>query len=142
MTIADCMAKEKARPMRNIRIHLNSHVRPVRAIAFDLDSTLTHPYLDFRRLRQQLNLLEGDILKWLAEPPPTQKAQALALIEEFEQDGVKNVTWNDGALETLEAVRAMESPLAIITRNSRSSLVVVCQRLDITVDLLIAPEDD
>jgi len=135
------MAKEKARPMRNIRIHLNSHVRPVRAIAFDLDSTLTRPYLDFRRLRQQLNLPEGDILKWLAEVPPTQKAQALALIEEFEQDGVKNVTWNDGALETLEAVRAMELPLAIITRNSRASLVAVCQRLDLTVDLLVARED-
>jgi HAD superfamily hydrolase (TIGR01509 family) len=141
MTIADCLAKGKARPMRNIRIRLNSHVRPVRAIAFDLDSTLTRPYLDFRRLRQQLNLPEGDILKWLAELPPTQKAQALALIEEFEQDGVENVTWNDGALETLEAVRAMELPLAIVTRNSRASLVAVCQRLDLTVDLLVARED-
>ena len=141
MTIADCMAKRKARPMRNIRIHLNSHVRSVRAIAFDLDSTLTRPYLDFRRLRQQLNLPEGDILKWLAEIPPTQKAQALALIEEFEQDGVENVTWNEGALETLEAVRAMGLPLAIVTRNSRASLVAVCQRLDITVDLLVARED-
>jgi len=141
MTIVDCLAKGKARPMRNIRIRLNSHVRPVRAIAFDLDSTLTRPYLDFRRLRQQLNLPEGDILKWLAEVPPTQKAQALALIEEFEQDGVENVTWNDGALETLEAVRVMGLPLAIVTRNSRASLVAVCQRLDLTVDLLVARED-
>lgn len=137
----DCLAKGKTRPMRNIRIRLNSRVRPVRAIAFDLDSTLTRPYLDFRRLRQQLNLPEGDILKWLAELPPTQKAQALALIEEFEQDGVENVTWNDGALETLDAVRAMELPLAIVTRNSRASLVAVCQRLDLTVDLLVARED-
>jgi len=135
------MAKGKARPMRNIRIHLNSHARPVRAIAFDLDSTLTRPYLDFRRLRQQLDLPEGDILKWLAELPPTKKAHALAIIAEFEQDGVENVTWNDGARETLAAVQAMGLPLAIITRNSRASLVAVCQRLYIAVDLLVARED-
>ena len=135
------MAKGKARPMRNIRIHLNSHAQPVRAIAFDLDSTLTRPYLDFRQLRQQLNLPEGDILKWLAELPSTKKAHALAIIAEFEQDGVKNVTWNDGAPETLEAVRTMGLPLAIVTRNSHASLVAVCQRLDITVDLLVARDD-
>ncbi len=127
--------------MRNIRIHLNSHARLVRAIAFDLDSTLTRPYLDFRRLRQQLDLPEGDILKWLAELPPTKKAHALAIIAEFEQDGVENVTWNDGAPETLEAVRTLGLPLAIVTRNSRASLVAVCHQLGIKVDLLVARED-
>ena len=135
------MAKGKTKPTRNIRIHLNSHTRPVRAIAFDLDSTLTRPYLDFRRLRQQINLPAGDILKWLAELPPMKKVQALAIIEEFEQDGVKNVSWNDGAPETLEAVQTMGLPLAIVTRNSRASLVAVCHRLGIEVDLLVARED-
>ncbi len=127
--------------MRNIRIHLNSHARPVRAIAFDLDSTLTRPYLDFRRLRQQLNLPEGDILKWLATLPPSERTHASQIIAAFEQDGVENVTWNDGAQETLEAVRTMGLLSAIVTRNSRASLVAVCQRLDIAVDLLVARED-
>ncbi|HJY81738.1 MAG TPA: HAD family hydrolase [Candidatus Binatia bacterium] len=127
--------------MRNIRIHLNSHARPVRAIAFDLDSTLTRPYLDFRRLRQQLNLPEGDILKWLATLPPAERTYVSQIIEAFEQDGVENVAWNEGAPEILEAVRAMDLPLAIVTRNSRASLAAVCQRLDIAVDLLVARED-
>jgi HAD superfamily hydrolase (TIGR01509 family) len=135
------MAKGEAKPMRNIRIRLNGHARPLRAIAFDLDSTLTRPYLDFRRLRQQLSLPEGDILKWLVTLPSAEHVRALQIIDAFEQDGVENVTWNDGAPETLEAVRAMDLPLAIVTRNSRASLVAVCQRLDITVDLLVARED-
>ena len=132
--IADC-------GLRNIKIRLNGGTRPVGAIAFDLDSTLTRPYLDFRRLRQQLNLPEGDILKWLAELPPAQQVHALQTIEAFEQDGVANVAWNDGAPEILEAVRAMGLPLAIVTRNSRASLAAVCQQLGITVDLLVARED-
>ncbi len=122
-------------------IRLPSAVRPLHAIAFDLDSTLTRPYLDFRKLRQQLNLPEGDILKWLSQLSPTEQMQAQTLIEAFEQDGVENVEWNDGARETFAAVRAIGLPLAIVTRNSRASLVAVCQHLQIDVEVLVARED-
>lgn len=127
--------------MRTISIRLNAHTRPVRAVAFDLDSTLTRPYLDFGRLRQQLGLVESDILQWLTTLPPREQARALRVIEAFEQDGVENVAWNDGAPETLQAIRALGLPLAIVTRNGRASLLAVCHRLDIQVDLLVARED-
>jgi HAD superfamily hydrolase (TIGR01509 family) len=124
---------------RKIRIHGSTY--PLHAIAFDLDSTLTRPYLDFTRLRRQLNMPEGDILRWVATLPPEEHRQALRMIDTFEQDGVENVEWNDGAQETLATVRAMGLPTAIVTRNSRASLLAVCQRLDITVDVLVARED-
>ena len=124
---------------RFIRIHNQSY--PLRAVAFDLDSTLTKPYLDFRKLRAQLGLAEGDILAWLAGLPPDEKQQAHQVIEAFEQDGVDNVEWNDGAEHTLRAVQALGLPVAIITRNSRSSLRAVCRHLGIQVDLLVARED-
>jgi HAD superfamily hydrolase (TIGR01509 family) len=122
-------------------IRLNGRARPLRAIAFDLDSTLTRPYLDFKRLRQQLHLPEGDILQWLASLSPARYAQALTIIEAFEQDGVENVAWNDGARETLTAAQGMGVPLAIVTRNSRASLEAICRRLAIEVNLLVARED-
>lgn len=124
---------------REIRLH--GRPFPLQAIAFDLDSTLTRPYLDFTRLRRQLNLPEGDILQWLATLPPQEQRQVLYIIEAFEQDGVENVEWNEGAQETLAAVRALGLPTAIVTRNSRASLLAVCQRLEITVDVLAARED-
>lgn len=128
--------------MQNIReIRLHGRPFPLRAIAFDLDSTLTRPYLDFTRLRQQLNLPEGDILHWLATLPPQTQQQALRIIEAFEQDGVENVEWNDGAQETVAAVRALGLPTAIVTRNSRASLLAVCQRLGLTVNVLVTRED-
>jgi len=122
-------------------INLNNRKHPLRAIAFDLDCTLTRPYLDFTRLRQQLNLPEGDILKWAETLPPQAQQEALRIIEAFEQDGVENVEWNNEAQETVAAVRALGLPLAIVTRNSRASLIAVTQRLKLTVDLLIARED-
>ena len=121
--------------------YCNGFPRPLDAIAFDLDSTLTRPYLDFKKLRRRLNLPEGDILQWLDQLPSPEKRQAQAIIEAFEQDGVENVEWNDSAQETLQAIRSMDLPLAIVTRNSRSSLLAVCHRLRINVDVLVARED-
>jgi len=122
-------------------LRLPHECRPLRAVAFDLDSTLTRPYLEFTRLRQQLNLPEGDILQWLDDLSPQRRNEATQIIEAFEQDGVENVTWNDGARETVEAVRALGLPTAIVTRNSRTSLLAVCERLGIAVDQLVARED-
>ena len=121
--------------------HPHAQRRPLRALAFDLDSTLTRPYLDFTRLRAQLGLPEGDILHWADSLPSRQRAEAFATIEAFEQDGVAHVAWNDGAQETLAALQASGLPVAIITRNSRTSLTAVCTRLGIRVDALIARED-
>ena len=114
---------------------------PLCAVVFDLDSTLTKPYLDFRKLRAELGLAEGDILSWLAGLPTAERQWAMQTIEAFEQDGVENVEWNEGARQTLSAVQDLSLPVAIITRNSRASLRAVCQRLDIHVDLLVARED-
>jgi len=128
--------------MRNTReIWLHGRPLPLQAIAFDLDSTLTRPYLDFMRLRRQLNLPEGDILQWLGTLSAEEHRQALQIIDTFERDGVENVEWNDGAQETLATVRALGLPTAIVTRNSRASLLAVCSRLDLCVDVLVARED-
>lgn len=126
-------------PPRKIQLHGSTY--PLHALAFDLDSTLTRPYLDFTRLRQQLHFPEGDILRWVATLPREAQRRALHLIDIFEQEGVENVEWNDGARETLAMVQAMGVPTAIVTRNSRASLLAVCQRLALTVDVLVARED-
>jgi HAD superfamily hydrolase (TIGR01509 family) len=112
-------------------------------VVFDLDGTLTYPYLDFGRLRQQLGLgLFGeDILKWVSSLPEPRRRLALRTIEAFEQDGVRHARWNEGARETLGAVRRLGLSTAIVTRNSRASLDAVCRRLGVGADLLVARED-
>ncbi len=122
-------------------IRIQNHPYPLAAVAFDLDSTLTKPYLDFAKLRTRLGLADEDILDWLGRLPPAERGRAQAVIEAFEQDGVEHVEWNDGAEHTLRTVQAMSLPVAIITRNSRTSLRAVCRQLGIRVDLLVTRED-
>lgn len=59
------------------RLRLGSRRRPVYAVVFDLDGTLTRPYLDFGQLRQQLGISDGDILKGVTGLPPVEQGQAL-----------------------------------------------------------------
>lgn len=138
-------------------IRLHDTPRPLDGVAFDLDSTLTRPYLNFAVLRARLAPLQDeledrpdrnvagdpriDILAWAGALPQPQRERAFTLIHAFEQDGVENAAWNDGARETLHAMQHRGLPVAIITRNSRASLAAVCTRLDISVDALIARED-
>jgi HAD superfamily hydrolase (TIGR01509 family) len=110
-------------------------------VVFDLDGTLTRPYLDFGQLRQQLGIADGDILKWVAGLPSVEQGQAFRIIEAFEQDGVAHAEWNEGALETLQGVHSLGLLAAVVTRNSRASLEAVCRRLGITANLLVARED-
>ena len=138
-------------------IRLHGTPRPLDGVAFDLDSTLTRPYLNFAVLRARLAPLQDelgdrpdsdvagdprvDILAWAGALPPPQHERAFTLIHAFERDGVENAAWNDGARETLHAMQRRGLPVAIITRNSRASLAAVCARLGISVDALIARED-
>lgn len=128
-------------PRSGLAIRLHGKRRPVHAVAFDLDGTLTRPYLNFALLRQRLGIPDGDILTWLSTLSPTEHAYAQRHVEAFEHNGAEHAEWNEGAAETLQAVQAMEIPLAIITRNSRASLQAVCQRLQISNIIGITRED-
>lgn len=115
--------------------------RYVGAVLFDMDGTLTRPYLDFGALRQQLGLPEGDILAWVEGLPAARRKEAMRIIEAFEEDGARHARWNDGAPLTLDAVRALGISAGIITRNSSASLHAVCARLGLSADLMLSRED-
>ena len=115
--------------------------RPIEAFAFDLDSTLTRPYLDFSRLRATLGCPEGDILRWAEALPERSRIEALAVIAAFEEDGVEQAEWNDGAEQTLAEIQGLGFPVAIITRNSRASLIAVSRQLGIRVNAMVSRDD-
>ena len=122
-------------------IHLNGSARPLRAIAFDLDSTLTRPYLDFKKLRQQLNFPKVISSDGLSSCPRLKKcmrkrlSKPLSKMASRTSNGMitpkkpcrRSVTWGFHSRSS--------------TRNSRASLLAVCHRLRIEVDVLVARED-
>ncbi len=62
----------------------------MKGVIFDMDGTLTIPALNFKVMRDRLHLLPGqDILPTVQSYPPDKKAQAMAIIEELEEEEVK-----------------------------------------------------
>lgn len=68
--------------------HLHSVVRDIRGVIFDMDGTLTIPVLDFSEMRSRLGLPAGaDILPTVTSMPAEQRARAMNIIQQMEEEG-------------------------------------------------------
>ena len=76
------------------------------AVIFDLDGTLTKPYLDFDAIRLELGIASGPILEAIAEMDVAARRNAEVILLRHEWDAAKNATLYDGAVETVAACRA------------------------------------
>lgn len=70
-----------------------------------MDGTLTIPVLRFAEMRARLGLLPNqDILPTVRTFPPEERAKAMAIIEEMEEEGVRLMqvlgTWREGGTIT------------------------------------------
>ena len=95
------------------------------AIIFDLDGTLTVPVLDFDAIRAELGMPTGPILEAMATMSPERRAKVVAVLEAHEAQAAHGSDLYDGAVDTLNALRAKGLKLAILTRNSRRSVKTV-----------------
>jgi HAD superfamily hydrolase (TIGR01549 family) len=111
------------------------------AVIFDLDGTLTRPFLDFDLIRHEIGLPRGPILEAVARLPPPEQARAGAILERHEEEAAAASTLQEGAAEVVEAVRAAGMPVALMTRNSRRSVQRFQARHGIRFDLVRTRED-
>jgi len=110
-------------------------------VIFDLDGTLTKPYLDFDAIRRELGIAQGPILEALAqmEAPAQREAEAVLLRHEWE--AAENAPLYDGAVATVAACRAKGHPVAILTRNARVVVDYVLEKHGFVVDAIRTRED-
>lgn len=110
------------------------------AVIFDMDGTITRPVLDFREIRKEIGLPEGDIAKEIAKLPPPERQRAWRIIDGYERDAEERQELQDGAKALLERCRASGVRLGLITRNVRRSVDTLCRKFDLTFDHVITRE--
>lgn len=122
--------------MRNKLVNL-------KAVICDLDGTLVHSVLDFRRMREAIGVPETlGILEYIDQiGDPLARASAHAKLHEFEKAGAAEASWIPGVPRFLECLKTLDLPLGIVTRNSRATAQATLDRFGIEVDLLVARED-
>lgn len=111
-------------------------------VIFDMDGTLTVPYLDFAAIAATLGLPGGaPVLESIAALEPARRHEAERQLLTYEMDAAENAELADGVVEVLTRIRAAGLPTALLTRNTRPAMQMVIDRFDLRFDLAWARED-
>ncbi|MCX5645545.1 MAG: HAD family hydrolase [Phycisphaerae bacterium] len=116
---------------------------PIRAVIFDLDGTITQPYLDFDGIREEMGLEKngGPILEAMEQMTPEQRRRAEVILHFHEEKAVAESKLNAGARETLAALRERNIPIGILTRNRKDNAWAVAHKHGLQFDAVVGRED-
>ncbi len=115
--------------------------RPIRAVVFDMDGTLTRPVLDFPRIRTEIGIAEPLLENMLALPPGPARERAFEILERFEEAAAEGSELNDDVREVLGFLAGRGVPAALVTRNSRASVRRVLEKHELRFEVVVARED-
>jgi HAD superfamily hydrolase (TIGR01509 family) len=115
----------------------------IKTVIFDLDGTITEPFLDFDAIRTDMGLSasDGPILELMEKMDPDQLAAANAVLHKHETEAVEKSTLNDGARQTLDKLRQVGINIGILTRNTRNNALAIENRHSLKFDAIVARED-
>lgn len=113
----------------------------LRGVIFDMDGTLTVPLLDFRRIRAELGLSgPEDLAVQIERMPAERRRKAWEWIERHEAEAAGKARLRPHARELLEEIRRREWRLGLLTRNTRQSVELLCDRFDLCFDRVLTRE--
>ena len=112
-------------------------------VIFDLDGTITVPFLNFNAIRQDMGIAPdgGSILELMEQMTESEKAKAYEVLDKHETMAVERSTLNHGAKQTLEQLRQANINIGILTRNTRKNTLAVAKKHDLKFDAIVARED-
>jgi HAD superfamily hydrolase (TIGR01509 family) len=115
----------------------------IKAVIFDLDGTITEPYLNFDKIRQEIGLPAdaGPLLEAMEKMSPAERKKAEEILYKYEKLAIEHSTLNKGAAETLKQLRQMKIHIGIITRNTRSNASAVAKKHNIKFDAVVDRND-
>jgi len=115
-------------------------MKHVKVLGFDLDGTLVKMKLDFRTIRKELGIPEGDILSYISSLPRSQGEKLLRAVEKREMEAAERAEMMEGAQELLAHCRSMDIRVVVITRNSEKASKRTLSKLGLEVDMVISRE--
>ncbi|MHC4641937.1 MAG: HAD family hydrolase [Planctomycetota bacterium] len=115
----------------------------IKAVIFDLDGTITRPYLDFDIIREEMGLDKnsGPVLESMQKMTLNERKRAEEILYRHENRAVAESKLNDGAKETLLSLRKAGIHIGILTRNKRSNALAIAKKHGLKFDAIVDRED-
>ena len=115
--------------------------KKIKGLIFDMDGTLTVPLIDFRKIRQELNIGEGgDLAEIINSWPEPRRGHAWRVIEKYEVYAIENNCLQKGVEDALKRFTQAKIRLAIITRNTARSTEALLSKLPVQFDPVLTRE--
>jgi HAD superfamily hydrolase (TIGR01549 family) len=116
---------------------------PIRAVIFDLDGTITEPFLDFDAIREEIGIGRngGPVLEAMEKMTPPQRQRAEAILHFHEDRAVAASKLNGGVRETLSRLRGRGIRIGVLTRNRKCNAQTIADRHDLQFDMIVGRED-
>ena len=113
----------------------------IAAVIFDLDGTITKPYLDFNRIRAEIGNVQGPLLEAMENMTPADCQRAEEILHQHELDAAENSKLNRHVPELLRQLKEQNRRLGIVTRNRLDSVQRVCRIHNLVFDGISTRED-
>ncbi len=114
----------------------------VTAVIFDLDGTLTQPFLDFDQIRKEMGGIKGPILEAMEKMDSTRRNEVESILLHHEKVAAQNAQLNPGAKDILKKLRQQKRKIGLLTRNSKASVQEISQNHGLEFDAIITREED
>lgn len=110
-------------------------------VIFDMDGTLTRPFLNFDDIRADLGLPPGPILERLPALPPTRRDEIERALYRYEMQAAVHSELQPGAADIVRDIRDAGIRTALLTRSCRSAVDLLLLKFPLRFDALRTRED-
>lgn len=111
------------------------------ALIFDLDGTITKPFIDFDAIRAEIGIASGTILEALEGMSESQRARAEEIILEHEWEAAREGEVYKDATFVIQQCRCAGYLLGIVTRNARQVVDFLLEKHGLRFDAIRTRED-
>lgn len=108
----------------------------IKLVVFDMDGTITRPYLDFGIIRQTIGIPEESTLTldYIQRLSGEERRRAFNILHGYEDDAAENAELREGVLEVIDELKRRNIVTAVLTRNSNKSVEIVFSKFGIDIN--------
>jgi HAD superfamily hydrolase (TIGR01509 family) len=115
---------------------------PIRGVVFDLDGTLVSQEIDFEAIRRELGVASGTpLLELLHGLPEPRRQSAWEIVDRHEREAAARAKIHQGVSEFVAWLEVRNVRRAVLSRNSRQSVLASLERVGLAFDPVVARED-
>ena len=114
----------------------------IKGVIFDMDGTITKPYIDWKALRGEIGVSDGSmIMDHIACLEGAERRRATEILERQEEEASVNSELNVGVKELLDYLKDRGIRTCLVTNNNRRSIEIVLTKHNLIFDFALSRED-